>query len=188
MLLGLLVILISVVTKWAIVSIDLVQYIHIIYGCYLYVPPVIEIIAWRMMRLIPETLGYEVWQFPPVPVYTKFHVFNVTNPDQVQQGMKPLVEEIGPFTYLESREKRNIKRIGDEIEYALNIVYTFSPSESCSKCNEDLLVTVPNTALLASLGLLESLPVLETLGIKAPLFRYINDSISPNGNYSVGNS
>ena len=143
-------------------------------------------IAWHMMRLVPETLGYEVWQFPPVPVYTKFHVFNVLNPDQVQQGMKPVVEEIGPFTYQEIREKRNIKRLGDEIEYALNILYSFSASDSCSTCTEDLLVTVPNTPLLASLGLLESFPILETLGLKAPLLRYINDSISQTGNYSVG--
>ena len=78
-------ILIAVLTKWVIV------------------PPVVSQVAWHLMRLRPGTLGYEVWQFPPVPVYTKFHVFNVTNPEDVLQGMKPVVEEIGPFTYLEIR-------------------------------------------------------------------------------------
>ena len=78
-------ILIAVLTKWVIV------------------PPVVSQVAWHFMRLRPGTLGYEVWQFPPVPVYTKFHVFNVTNPEDVLQGMKPVVEEIGPFTYLEIR-------------------------------------------------------------------------------------
>ena len=138
------------------------------------------------MKFVPGSLGYDVWQNPPVPVYMKFHVFNVLNPEEVQQGLKPVVEEIGPFTYLEMREKRNVRRLGEEIEYGLNILYSFSPSDSCSRCSEDLVVTVPNTALLASLGLLESLPVLDTLGVKAPLLRYINDSISQhNGNYTV---
>ena len=78
-------IIIAVLTKWVIV------------------PQVVSQIAWHFMRLRPETLGYEVWQFPPVPVYTKFHVFNVTNPGDILKGLKPVVEEIGPFTYLEIR-------------------------------------------------------------------------------------
>ena len=97
-----------------------------------------------------------------------------------------MVEEIGPFSYLEIREKRDVKQVGDEIEYGLNIVYTFSPGDSCSRCTEDLLVTVPNTVLLASLGLIDSFPILESLGISAPLLKLINDNISQdNGTYSV---
>ena len=84
------------------------------------------------------------------------------------------------------REKRNVKQAGDEIEYGLNILYSFSQGDSCETCTEDLLLTVPNTVLLASLGLIDSFPVLDSLGIKAPLLRYINDQISQvNGNYSV---
>ena len=156
------------VTKWAIV------------------PPVVNMIAWNLMKFVPGSLGYDVWQNPPVPVYMKFHVFNVLNPEEVQQGLKPVVEEIGPFTYLEMREKRNVRRLGEEIEYGLNILYSFSPGDSCETCTEDLLLTVPNTVLLASLGLIDSFPVLDSLGIKAPLLRYINEQISQvNGNYSV---
>ena len=160
--------IISVLTKWALV------------------PPVVNLVAWQMMKFSPETLGYEVWQFPPVPVFTQFYVFNVTNPHDVQNGEKPVVEEIGPFAYLEIREKRNIKHYGDEIDYGLNILYTFSESDSCETCTEDLMVTVPNMALLASLGLLDSLPILDTLGIRQPLLSYINSSISADdGEYRV---
>ena len=116
----------------------------------------------------------------------KFHVFNVTNPVEIQKGFKPVVEEIGPFTYQETREKRNVKQLGDEIEYGLNLIYSFSPSESCQTCAEDLLVTVPNVVLLASLGLIDSFPILESLGVSAPLLKLINDNISKdNGTYSV---
>lgn len=64
-----------------------------------------------------------MWKSPPVPVYSKFYIFNVTNPIDIKTGKKPHVEEIGPFVYREIRDKRNIKRIGDEITYGFNILY-----------------------------------------------------------------
>ena len=79
-----------------------------------------------------------------------------------------------------------MRQVGDEIEYGLNVLYTFSPGESCENCSEDLLVTVPNMVLLASLGLIDSFPILESLGISGPLLKYINDNISQdNGTYTV---
>ena len=66
----------------------------------------------------------QVWAAPPVPVFMQFYVFNVTNPDAIKAGVKPSVEEIGPFTYREHREKRHIQRRGgDQVEYGLNTVY-----------------------------------------------------------------
>ena len=37
-----------------------------------------------------------------------FYLFNVTNPDQVLRGGRPVVAEMGPYTYLETQEKVNI--------------------------------------------------------------------------------
>ena len=79
-----------------------------------------------------------------------------------------------------------MKQQGDEIEYGLNVIYSFSPGDSCPTCTEDLQLTLPNIVLLASLGLIDSFPILDSLGITAPLLQYINDQISQdNGNYSV---
>lgn len=47
----------------------------------------------------------------------KFTFFNVLNPDDVRAGLKPRVEEIGPFSYIEKREKKNPVTIYDEISY-----------------------------------------------------------------------
>ena len=33
----------------------------------------------------------QVWLSPPVPVYTKFYIFNVTNPEEIAQGARPKV-------------------------------------------------------------------------------------------------
>ena len=96
-----------------------------------------------------------------------------------------LNEKVLHLSYI-FREKRHVKQLGDEIEYGLNILYSFSPGDSCGKCTEDLRLTVPNPVLLASLGLIDSFPILDSLGIRAPLLQYINQQISHvNGNYSV---
>ena len=64
----------------------------------------------------------------------KFTFFNVENPDDVRLGFKPSVTEIGPFSYMEIREKKKPVSIYEEISYGryvgrailysdLNIVY-----------------------------------------------------------------
>lgn len=35
----------------------------------------------------------------PQPLNFKVYIFNVTNPDRIQQGAIPIVEEIGPYVY-----------------------------------------------------------------------------------------
>ena len=43
---------------------------------------------------------YQFWEESPVPMYIRFYLFNVTNSDDViNNKAKPVVEEIGPFTY-----------------------------------------------------------------------------------------
>lgn len=51
---------------------------------------------------------YDVWSEPPLPIYMQFYMFNLTNPDEVKQGRRPYVVQIGPYTYQEKRKKFNI--------------------------------------------------------------------------------
>ena len=48
----------------------------------------------------------------------KFYIFNVLNPDDVLLGEKPLLEERGPYSYREIREKWNHTSVkgGDSME------------------------------------------------------------------------
>ena len=49
---------------------------------------------------------------PPVPVYMKFYIFQVENPDNVTAGIqKPRLKEKGPYAYREERRKVKLTTI-----------------------------------------------------------------------------
>ena len=89
-------------------------------------------------------------------MYIKFYIFNVTNPDEIQKGGKPSVFEIGPFTYEEIREKKDITTIEEEITYNSLVRYEYRDELSCDICKEDTMVVVPNAALLGAVGLIQT--------------------------------
>ena len=41
----------------------------------------------------------KTWQDPPYPIFTDYYVFNCTNYDEVLAGAKPIVKELGPYSY-----------------------------------------------------------------------------------------
>lgn len=43
--------------------------------------------------------AWERWENLPIPVAYKVYFFNVSNPDEVQNGSQPIVQEIGPYIY-----------------------------------------------------------------------------------------
>lgn len=51
------------------------------------------------MVLRNGTQVFDTWEKPPLPVYTQFYFFNVTNPEEILQGEIPRLEEVGPYTY-----------------------------------------------------------------------------------------
>uniref|UniRef100_A0A8C6EIR3 Scavenger receptor class B member 2 n=1 Tax=Microcebus murinus TaxID=30608 RepID=A0A8C6EIR3_MICMU len=51
---------------------------------------------------------FDSWEKPPLPVYTQFYFFNVTNPEEVLRGEAPRLEEVGPYTYSETGDIRTM--------------------------------------------------------------------------------
>jgi len=145
------------------------------------VPIVVKEVVWDIMKLKGGTLGFEVWELPPVPVFMKFYLFNIENPDVIKNGGRARVREIGPFVYREIRQKQNLKRLNDEITYGMNVIYTFEKDLSCDECSPSTIVTVPNIALLSAVGIIESLPNITIPGIGNPasmILELINNEIS----------
>lgn len=40
-----------------------------------------------------------MWLKPPFPILYKIYMFNVTNPEAVQNGDTPILKELGPYVY-----------------------------------------------------------------------------------------
>jgi hypothetical protein len=49
--------------------------------------------------LVKGTEAYERWRKMPVALCFNIYLFNVTNPDDVQNGANPVVQEVGPYVY-----------------------------------------------------------------------------------------
>lgn len=46
------------------------------------------------------TLSYSRWMQPPVQLYIRFYLFNVTNSqDVIDHHAKPTLQELGPYTF-----------------------------------------------------------------------------------------
>lgn len=84
------------------------------------------------------------WVNPPPPIYMQFYFFNVTNPLEVLDGEKPVVDEIGPYTYREYRPKEDIEFLENDTEVsAVNPkTYIFEPDKSVGNPEEDLIRTI----------------------------------------------
>lgn len=53
----------------------------------------------QQVALAPGTDTYKNWQSPPVPIYDDIYLFNITNPEQFNNGEKAVIEPVGPFVY-----------------------------------------------------------------------------------------
>uniref|UniRef100_A0A5F9CZA0 Scavenger receptor class B member 2 n=1 Tax=Oryctolagus cuniculus TaxID=9986 RepID=A0A5F9CZA0_RABIT len=87
---------------------------------------------------------FDSWEKPPLPVYTQFYFFNVTNPEEILRGEKPLLQEVGPYTYRELRNKANIQ-FGDNgttISAVSNKAYVFERNQSVGDPKIDLIRTL----------------------------------------------
>uniref|UniRef100_T1JN74 Uncharacterized protein n=1 Tax=Strigamia maritima TaxID=126957 RepID=T1JN74_STRMM len=107
----------------------------LVIGAVLYAvfPMIRHIKIMEVMKLFNGSFAYSNWVENPVPVYLNLYLFNVTNPqDILMKGSKPILQELGPYTYEEVRKKINIHFNEDEdtVSYRELIKYTFIPDLS----------------------------------------------------------
>lgn len=125
----------------------------------------------KNMVLQNGTKVFDSWEKPPLPVYIQFYFFNVTNPEEILRGEVPLLEEVGPYTYRELRNKANIQ-FGDNgttISAVTNKAYVFEQNQSVGDPKVDLIRTI-NIPLLTVVELAQ-LPLLREI-IEAMLKAY----------------
>ena len=59
----------------------------------------------QQMRLVENSPALSRWANVTVPIYFSIYIFNVTNPNEFMAGEKPIVKEVGPFTFIQKRRK-----------------------------------------------------------------------------------
>ncbi|KAG8515212.1 Lysosome membrane protein 2, partial [Galemys pyrenaicus] len=97
------------------------------------------------------TETFDTWKSPSLPVYTQFYFFNVTNPEEILRGEIPRLEEVGPYTYRELRNKADIQ-FGDNgttIAAVSNKAYIFERNQSVGDPQTDLIRTLNIPAVTA---------------------------------------
>ena len=60
--------------------------------------------------LANNTVAVKWWKTPPLEPQLRLHIFNYTNADAFLRGQAPklIVEDLGPYIYLEKVEKVNV--------------------------------------------------------------------------------
>ncbi|GJQ79427.1 Snmp2 [Trypoxylus dichotomus] len=101
----------------------------------------------QSVRLKQGTEQYDRWMKLPFPLEFKVYAFNVTNPNEILVGQKPVVEEIGPFVYEEYRQKEDVIYNEETDTYTYRQRFIFHFNKELSAYPEDTVITVLNAAL-----------------------------------------
>lgn len=118
-------------------------------------PLIVSIIThYKLFVLAPNSFTFPLWQKIPVPIYSHFYLFNVTNPEEIlNQEKRPLLAELGPYVYQESREKVNITWFANgTVRYYQRRVWHFVP-EMSNGSRDDLIVHL-NYPLMLSFAII----------------------------------
>ncbi|RWS29651.1 scavenger receptor class B member 1-like protein [Leptotrombidium deliense] len=112
--------------------------------------------VYKRLELTEGSESYEIWKEIPLPMYQKFYFYNVTNSVDVERlGSKPILKEIGPFTYRVFLKKNNINfNRNGTVTYRESKSWQFQPHLSFA--SESQTIVTLNTPLAFTLTLLQS--------------------------------
>lgn len=113
---------------------------------YLAFDPIVRTIILNKLVMSNTSETFFLWEDPPITPHFKVFFLNLTNPDEVFNGIaKPKLQEVGPYTYHQKWIKQNISWHGNgTISYKTRKVFTYMEHLSCAGCNEsgDLITTL----------------------------------------------
>jgi len=96
----------------------------------------------------PGSIGYEAWKKSSIPTKIKIYLFSVKNPIDVENGAKPFLEQIGPFTYREELERVNeVFHPNGSVSYESKKIWFYLSEESV---NLDTIICTVNVPIVAA--------------------------------------
>lgn len=96
-----------------------------------YFPVVLQYVIEKRLELREDAPIYEIWKEPDIPLYNYIYIFNITNPDEMAAGEKPILEELGPYVYKQKWRKENITfNPNGTVSYQQRKIWYFQRNES----------------------------------------------------------
>ncbi|XP_031366302.1 sensory neuron membrane protein 2 isoform X2 [Apis dorsata] len=100
------------------------------------------------LEMRPNSMAFELWKKPPIQIYIKVYIFNITNMEEfLKGGVKLKVEEIGPYVYQEIVENHNVTWHENMISYIPKRTIIYVPEMSINDPKKDI-IHVPNIPML----------------------------------------
>ncbi|XP_011159294.2 sensory neuron membrane protein 1 isoform X2 [Solenopsis invicta] len=107
----------------------------------------------KAIALKPGSEIREMWSAFPLPLDFKIYLFNITNPNEIAEGKKPKLQEVGPFFYDEYKLKFDLvdREDEDSVEYSMKSWWIFNPSKSNGLTGEEIMV-YPHLMIMGMVG------------------------------------
>ncbi|XP_076753983.1 platelet glycoprotein 4 [Xylocopa sonorina] len=110
----------------------------------------VKLIVDSKLKMTPGSLLFELWKQPPIDVFLKVYIFNITNAEEfLQGGVNLKVEEVGPYVYKEVVMNENVtwNMSNNTISYYPKRNVLYMPELSVGDPLKDI-VSVPNIPML----------------------------------------
>nr|AFG73003.1 sensory neuron membrane protein 2 [Cnaphalocrocis medinalis] len=122
-------------------------------------PKIVKKQIQKNVQLDESSQMFEKWRKLPMPLTFNVYVFNVTNVDDVNEGARPKLQELGPYVYKEYRE-RTILGYGDNntVKYMLKKTFLFDQEASGALSQDDEVVVINFSYLAAILTVQDMMP------------------------------
>ncbi|XKL65381.1 hypothetical protein PGB90_008801 [Kerria lacca] len=111
---------------------------------------IVNFIIDKQIALTKGSITFEMWRKPPVNPVMQVYIYNVTNADDfLNDGHKPILQELGPYVYIETWEKVNLKfHDNGTLTFNQRKIFKFDPERSAG--NEEDMVVIPNIPMLSA--------------------------------------
>ncbi|XP_057312469.1 lysosome membrane protein 2-like [Hydractinia symbiolongicarpus] len=113
----------------------------------------------KKLTMTPGNDAYDNWLNPPNGVYMKYYFFNYTNVEEIKAGAKPLVKQIGPYTYKGIVKNTVVASDQFHITYKEKLTYYFHDGMSCVNCSKDDVIVTPSSTAATLLDSLYKLHI-----------------------------
>nr|B0X4H5.2 RecName: Full=Sensory neuron membrane protein 1 [Culex quinquefasciatus] len=107
-------------------------------------PELVNLMLRQNLRLKPGSDLRKMYEKVPFGLDFKVHIFNITNPQEIMQGGRPRVKDIGPFYFEEWKEKYDIEDNDgeDTMTFDMKNTWIFRPDLTAPLTGNEM-ITVP---------------------------------------------